>query len=384
MRIFMIERQLDLMELLGRSSHFLLGPRGSGKSFLVRSSCLDAADYIDLLDSRTYLRLKSDPALLHSLISRPLAVIDEIQRIPELLNEVHRSIEAEGKCFLLTGSSARSLRRKGVNLLAGRAFRAEMFPLTWSELSRHGNFDLHRYLRLGGLPSAFLGEHGEDYLYAYVDTYLKEEIQFEGLVRNLPNYTRFLQSIAFNNSRVLNYAKVANDSQLSPNTVRDYYQILIDTLVGFQVPPWRGSQTRKFVQTTKFYLFDPGIVNALQDTRSLDSGSDLFGMAFEHFIACELRAFLSYNRIRLPLQFWRTRTGQEVDFVIGDEIAVEVKSAKSVSRRDHRGLLAIKRERDWKHLLVVSRDSTSASFDNGIRHEHWEAFLHRLWNREYV
>ncbi len=380
----MIRRQLDLMELLDRSSHFLFGPRGSGKSFLACSSCLDAADYIDLLDSRTYLRLKSDPALLHSLISKPFIVIDEIQRIPELLNEVHRAIETEGQHFLLTGSSARSLRRKGVNLLAGRAFRAEIFPFTWFELSYYDRFDLHRYLRLGGLPTAFLSEHGEDYLYAYVDTYLKEEIQFEGLVRSLPNYTRFLQSVAFNNAKVLNYAKVANDAQLSPNTVRDYYQILIDTLIGFQVSPWRGSQTRKFVQTTKFYLFDTGIVNALRDTRSLDPGSDLFGMAFEHFIACELRAFLSYNRIRLPLQFWRTRAGVEVDFVIGDEIAIEVKSGKSVSRRDHKGLLTLNKERQWKHLLVVSRDSTSASFDNGIQHQHWEEFLRRLWNREYV
>lgn len=383
MRIFMMDRQLDPMELLNRSSHFLLGPRGSGKSFLIRASCLDAADYIDLLDSRTYLRLKSDPALLHSLISKPLAVIDEIQRIPELLNEAHRAIETGNKRFLLAGSSVWSLRRQGVNWLAGRAFRAELFPLTWFELSRHGNFDLHRYLRLGGLPSAFLGEHGEDYLYAYVDTYLKEEIQFEGLVRSLPNYTRFLQSAAFNNSRVLNYAKVANDAQLPPNTVRDYYRILMDTLIGFQVPPWR-SPTRKFVQTTKFYLFDPGIVNALRDTQSLDPESDLFDMTFEHFIACELRAFLSYNRTRLPLQFWRTRTGREVDFVIGDEIAIEVKSRESVSRRDHKGLLAISEEREWKHLLVISRDSADASFDNGIRHEHWETFLHRLWKREYV
>jgi len=380
----MIERQLNLMELLNRSSHFLLGPRGIGKGFLNPSSGLGVVDFIDLLDYKTDLRVKTDPAVLHSLSSKPLTVIDEIQRIPELLNEVHRAIEIEGKRFLLTGSSARSLRRKGVNLLAGRAFRAEMFPLTWFELSRLDNFDLHRYLRLGGLPTAFLGEHGEDYLYAYVDTYLKEEIQFEGLVRNLPNYTRFLQSVAFNNSKVLNFAKVANDAQLSPNTVRDYYQILIDTLIGFQVPPWRGSQTRKFVQTTKFYLFDLGIVNALRDTKSLDPGSDLFGMAFEHFIACEIRAFLSYNRIRLPLQFWRTRTGHEVDFVIGDEIAMEVKSAKSVSRRDHKGLLLISGEREWKHLLVVSRDSTEASFDNYIRHEHWKTFLNRLWNREYI
>ena len=380
----MIFRQLDLPELLGRSSHFLLGPRGSGKSFLIRASCLDVADYIDLLDSRTYLRLKADPSLLHSMLSKPLTVIDEIQRIPELLNEAHRAIESRQQRFLLTGSSARSLRRQGVNLLAGRAFRAELFPLTWFELTRHGGFDLHRYLCFGGLPTAWLGEDADDYLYAYVETYLKEEIQFEGLVRNLPNYTRFLQSAAFNNSRVLNYTKVANDAQLAPNTVRDYYQILEDTLTGFQVPPWRGSTARKPVHTAKFYLFDPGVAHTLRGARPLDTSSDVFGMSFEHFLACEIRAYLSYNRIRQPLQYWRTRTGIEVDFVIGEELAIEVKSTESVSQRDHKGLRAIAEERNWQHLLLVSRDRQAAQFDSGVRHLHWEDFLRGLWQREFL
>ncbi len=380
----MISRQLDLLELLDRSSHFLLGPRGSGKSFLIRASCLDVADYIDLLDSRTYLRLKADPSLLHSMLSKPLTVIDEIQRIPELLNEAHRAIESRQQRFLLTGSSARSLRRQGVNLLAGRAFRAELFPLTWFELTRHGEFDLHRYLRFGGLPTAWLGDDADDYLYAYVETYLKEEIQFEGLVRSLPNYTRFLQSAAFNNSRVLNYTKVANDAQLAPNTVRDYYQILEDTLTGFQVPPWRGSTARKPVHTAKFYLFDPGVTHTLRGARPLDPSSDVFGMSFEHFLACEIRAYLGYNRIRQPLQYWRTRTGLEVDFVIGEEFAIEVKSAESVSQRDHKGLRAIAEERNWQHLLLVSRDRQAARFDSGVRHLHWEDFLRGLWQREFI
>ncbi len=380
----MIPRQLDLLKLLGRSSHFLFGPRGSGKSFLIRETCLDAADYVDLLDSRTWLRLKADPALLHSLVARPLVVIDEIQRVPELLNEVHHAIETKGQRFLLTGSSARSLRRRGVNLLAGRAFRAELFPLTWFELNRHGSFDLHRHLRLGGLPTVWSGEFGEDYLHAYVETYLKEEIQVESLIRSLPNYTRFLHGAAFNNSRILNYAKVANDAQLAPNTVRDYYQILTDTLLGFQVPPWRGAGARKSVQTAKYYLCDPGIVHALLGTRSIEPASDLFGMSFEHFIACELRAFLSYNRIRLPLQFWRTQGGREVDFVIGKEIAIEIKSAESVSRRDHKGLQAIADEQPWRHLLLVSRDPAEASFPDGIQHVPWKSFLERLWRRDYL
>ena len=380
----MISRQLNLPGLLEKSSHFLLGPRGSGKSFLIRATCLETADYIDLLDSRTYLRLKADPGALHSLISRRDVVIDEIQRIPELLNEVHRAIELRGQRFLLTGSSARGLRRRGVNLLAGRAFQAELFPLTWFELSRDGEFDLDRYLRLGGLPTAWLGNYAEEYLFAYVDTYLKEEIQYEGLVRSLPNYTRFLQSAAHNNSSVLNYTKVANDAQLAPNTVRDYYQILIDTLMGFQVPPWRGMGGRKVVQTVKFHLFDPGIANALRDGPGIEPGSEAYGVAFEHFIACELRAFLSYNRIRQPLQFWRTHGGREVDFVIGDEIAIEVKSAETVSHRDHKGLRAIREEHQWRHLLLVSRDLQPARFDNGIEHLHWESFLQRLWGRDFL
>ena len=192
------QRIPNLLKLLEKSSHFLLGPRGSGKSTLIKENCTKTIDYIDLLDSNLYLRLKTDPSLLHSLITHPLVVIDEIQRIPELLNEVHRLIENEGKRFLLTGSSARKLRRGGANLLAGRAFMAEFFPLTWFEISREQNFDLGRYLRFGGLPMAYLGKYPKDYLNAYVDTYLKEEIQTEGLTRNLPNYARFIQSAALN------------------------------------------------------------------------------------------------------------------------------------------------------------------------------------------
>ena len=213
----MINRYLNPLQLLKKSSHFLLGPRAVGKSTLIKKSCLKdispahskslSTNYINLLDSKIYLRLKSDPSLLSSFISKKYVVIDEIQRIPELLNEAHRLIEDENKCFLLTGSSARKLKRGNVNLLAGRAFKAELFPLTWFELATNKKFKLKRYLRFGGLPLAYLGQHSEEYLYNYVDTYLKEEIQSESITRNLPNYTRFLQSAAFNNAQLLNYTK---------------------------------------------------------------------------------------------------------------------------------------------------------------------------------
>ena len=386
----MINRCLNLLQLLKKSSHFLLGPRAVGKSTLIKECFLKRdssplskslpVDYINLLDSKIYLRLKGDPSLLNSLISKKYVIIDEIQRIPELLNEVHRLIEDEKKCFLLTGSSARKLKRGNANLLAGRAFKAELFPLTWFELVAAKKFVLNRYLRFGSLPLACLGQHREEYLYNYVDTYLKEEIQSEAITRSLPNYTRFLQSAAFNNAQLLNYTKTANDAQLSPNTVRDYYQILQDTLIGFSIPSWVKSIKRKAVQTAKFYFFDPGVVHTLCETQHLNSNSDLFGRAFEQFIACELRACLSYKKVRASLRYWRSKSGFEVDFLIGDKTAIEVKSSKKITPRDHKGLLAISEENNWKHLIIVSRDSVQARFKNGIRHLHWEDFLKNLWN----
>ena len=381
----MITRYLNPLILLKKSSHFLLGPRAVGKSTLIKSCCLKShsVDYINLLDSTLYLRLKSNPSLLGSLISKKYVIIDEIQRVPELLNEVHRLIEDEKKRFLLTGSSARKLKRGKANLLAGRAFKSELFSLTWFELEKNKKFKLNRYLRFGGLPLAYLKKYGEEYLYNYVDTYLKEEIQSEAMVRNLPNYIRFLQSAAFNNAQLLNYTKIASDAQLSPNTVRDYYQILEDTLIGFSVFSWTQSIKRKAIQTAKFYFFDPGIVHTLCETKSLDPNSDIFGRAFEQFIACELRAYLSYKKNRSPLRYWRSKSGFEVDFVIGDKMAIEVKSSKKITSRDHKGLLAIDEEHKWKHLIIVSQDPVEARFKNGIQHLYWKSFLKKLWNDRF-
>jgi len=382
----MINRLLNPLALLKESSHFLLGPRAVGKSTLIKSYSKGIQgvktfpfDSINLLDSNIYLRLKSNPSLLESLISKKYIIIDEIQRIPELLNEIHRLIEDKNKKFLLTGSSARKLKKGNVNLLAGRAFKSELFPLTWFELSHHKKFKLKHYLRFGSLPLAYLKSNGAEYLYHYVDTYLKEEIRAEAIVRHLPNYIRFLQSAAFKNTQLLNYTKTANDAQLSPNTVKDYYQILEDTLVGFFVAPWTRSVKRKPIQTAKFYFFDPGVVHALCETQFLDINSDLFGKAFEQLIACELRAFLSYKKKLSSLKYWRSKSGYEVDFIFGDEIAIEVKASKKMSQRDHKALIALSEEKKWKHLIIVSQDPVEAKFKNGIQHLHWETFLTQLW-----
>ncbi len=369
--------------MLDISSHFLLGARGSGKSFLIRESLatLDAS-YVDLLDSRVYLRLQNSPHEIENLGLKNLVIIDEIQRIPELLNEVHRLIENKGKRFLLTGSSARKLRRSGSNLLAGRALPAVMLPFTWKELSLSGNFDLEHYLLYGGLPKAYLEQSASEYLFAYIDTYLKEEIVAEALVRNLANYSRFLEHAALNSGNILNFTKIAQDAQLAPNTVRDYYQILEDTLLGFSLQPWTKSKKRKAVSTAKFFFFDVGIMHALNQVQQLPPAGELFGRAFEHFIAQEIRAYLAYSRRRECLTFWRTKHQQEVDFLIGDDVAIEVKSSRRVSDRDHSGLKALGEEKTWKRRIVVSLDTQEMRYDSGIEHLSWKAFFDQLWQGE--
>ena len=243
-----MKRQLNISKLIEKSSYFLFGPRGTGKSYLIRNTLMgqsNAIDYVDLLNSRMFIQLQNDPSQLENVAGSKTIVIDEVQRVPEILNEVHRLIEEKNKRFLLTGSSARKLRRNNANMLAGRAYRAELFPLTWKELKSAESFNLNKFLTIGGLPKAYIEDEGFDYLYAYIDTYLKEEIQVEALARNLIHYSRFLESAAGMSSEMVNFTKVANDAQLSPNTVRDYYKILEDTLLGFMLPPWTKSVNGK-------------------------------------------------------------------------------------------------------------------------------------------
>ncbi|MBW2406604.1 MAG: ATP-binding protein, partial [Deltaproteobacteria bacterium] len=300
-----IQRQLQLPPLLAMKSFFLFGPRATGKTTIVRQQLARKAFIIDLLDSRYFLRLSSAPHELESLIAATPAdiiVIDEIQRIPELLNEIHRLIETRNFTFLLTGSSARKLRRGRANLLAGRVWNAAMFPLIYHEIP---DFDLSRYLRYGGLPAVYLSAYPQEELDAYVNTYLKEEILAEGLIRRLPPFSRFLKTIALANSEMINFTKLANDCQVPPSTVAEYVGLLEDTLVGYLLPAWTESKKRKAIKTGKFYFFDPGITHMLAGTQALDRNSNLYGKSFEQFICMELRAYLSYRRKKFPLTYWR-------------------------------------------------------------------------------
>ena len=378
-----IERILDLTELLKKKSFFLFGPRATGKSTLVKQQLLNTAGIIDLLDSRLFLRLSSAPHDLEEIIdarNTNLVVIDEIQRIPELLNEVHRLIEDRKIRFLLTGSSARKLKRGNANLLAGRVWEAGLYPLTWKEIPE---FNLERYLLYGGLPVVYLSEYPEEELDAYVNTYLKEEVMAEGLIRNLPPFARFLRSMALANGEVINFTKLGNDCQVASSTVREYISLLEDTLIGFLLPAWIESKKRKAIKSGKFYFFDPGVTHTLSGTQVLDRNSDLYDKSFEQFIGMEIRAYLGYRRIKLSLSYWRSTHGHEVDFLIGDKVAVEVKSSKRVTSTDIKGLKALAEEKVFSDFYLVSHDPVETKKGN-IQANHWKKFLERLWSDKII
>ena len=380
-----LQRILKIYDLLKQKSFFLFGPRATGKTSLIREQLSANVLIINLLRSDMFLRLSADPSLLEEIIeTRPNAetiiVIDEVQKVPILLNEVHRLIEEKKIRFLLTGSSARKLRKNDVNLLAGRAWEARLFPLTRSEIP---DFSLPRYLNFGGLPSVYLSENPREELIAYVDTYLKEEIQAEAVVRKIQSFAKFLQISALTSGKLLNFSSLSNDVGIPAATIREYYQVLEDTLIGFLLPAWTKTQKRKAISTAKFYFFDIGVMHQLAEMYTVEPNTDVYGQAFEHFIAMELSAYLSYNRKNLTLSFWAAPNEREVDFIIGDDIAIEIKSTKSVNAKHLKGIKALQEEGICKKYFLVSFDKIHRIHE-GIEIIHWENFLDLLWQNKIV
>lgn len=371
-----LARRLDLKALLEQKSFFLFGPRATGKTSLIKRQLSDHSLIINLLKSDVFLRLSSKPWELEEIVntrSKPddIVVIDEVQKVPMLLNEVHRLIEEQKITFLLTGSSARKLRHHDVNLLAGRAWEAYLFPLTMQEIP---DFSIDRYLNYGGLPSVYLSAHPQEELTAYVDTYLKQEIQAEALVRKIPAFTRFLQTAAATSGDMLKFTSLASDVGIPVSTVREYYQILQDTLIGFLLPAWTKTVKRQPISMAKFYFFDVGVMHQMLGIHNVQPQSQDYGRAFEHFIAMELRAYLNYYRKQESLSYWRSKQGQEVDFIIGDHTAIEVKSTSTVTSKHLSGLKALKEENICKKYYLISFDKVNRITD-GIEIMYWKDFL---------
>ena len=376
----MYQRLLDLDKLVNKKSMFLFGPRSTGKTTLLRNLYPDTA-IINLLKSETFLFLSANPGNLRNLVkeiqtSSSVIIVDEIQKIPELLNEVHDLIETTKHRFILTGSSARKLRAGGVNLLGGRAWQAHLFPLTFKELT---DFSLERYLQIGGMPQVWSSKDPIEELDSYVELYLREEIRAEGLVQNLMDFSRFIRAVGLTNTEQLNYANISRDTGVPANTIRGWYELLVDTFLGFYLEPWQESKKRKAVATPKWYFFDIGVAHFLTRNFQINPSTSEYGKSFEHFIAMELRAWLSYNRIKQSLTYWRSTTGFEVDFLIGNKLAIEVKATTRVHSQDLKGLKALQQEQIFSQYILVSLDPLSRISDEGIRILPWENFLNELW-----
>ena len=376
-------RLLDLEPLLQHRSLFLFGPRQTGKTTYLRAR-FPQAHYVDLLDARTYRELTARPERLRQALSpeESLVIVDEIQKLPELLDEVHLMIEQrKGLRFILTGSSARKLKRGGANLLAGRALTCRLHPLVAPELD-FAHID--KRLTRGSLPAVFDSPIPWEDLHAYAGTYLQEEIQAEGLTRQISNFSRFLEVAALSNGQLLNYTEIACDLGLNARTVQNYYQILEDTLVGHLLEPYRKSRKRKAVSSAKFFFFDVGVAHVLSGRTQLAPRTPEYGGALEHLVFLELKAYLDYSRIRTPLTFWRTHTQAEVDLVVGDKLAIEVKAKEQIGPRDQNGLRLFAEEVPNVRRLLVCEERAQRVTDDGIEILPVELFLRQLWGGELL
>ena len=382
-----IDRILTI-DLPPRQSAFLWGPRKTGKSTFLMENFPKSIVY-DFLQTDLFLEFSKKPSLLRerllakdSQILRHPVILDEVQKIPQILDEVHWLIENKGVQFILCGSSARKLKRGKVNLLGGRAWRFEMFPLVSVEL---GNLDLLKVLNRGLIPVHYLEDSFEKSLKAYTQDYLKEEVLAEGLTRNIPAFSRFFDAMAYSHGELTNYSNIARDCGVDSKTVREYYQILVDTMMGRFVEPFQRRQDRQIIsKAPKFYLFDVGVAGIITKRKILEEKGESFGKAFEHFILMELVAHSSYNNLDYEINFWRTKSGLEVDFVLGrGEVAIEIKGTSRVDQRDLRSLTAFAGEYSPKKALVVCNEREERLHGN-IRILPWRHFLENLWEGKII
>lgn len=382
------QRILDI-DLPPGQSAFLWGARKSGKTTFLRNKFPDSLRF-DFLKTDTYLEYLKTPSLLRerilakdeSRLCQPI-ILDEVQKVPHILDEVHWLIENRGLSFVLCGSSARKLKRGHANLLGGRAWRYQMHPLTFAET---GESNLLRILNQGLIPSHYLASEANyrKSLKAYVSDYLIEEVFQEGLTRNIQAFSRFFDALGHCQGELINYTNIARDCGVDAKTVREYFYILEDTLVGSMLYPYSKRKSREIItQMPKFYLFDVGVGGYLSRRIVLEEKGEQFGRAFEHFIYMELQAYNHYAEKDMDIRYWRTKAGHEVDFVLGDEICIEVKGTDLVKPSDLKGIVAFKDEsRPRKAIVVCNEKEPRLSGDISIMP--WRIFLEELWSGDIV
>jgi predicted AAA+ superfamily ATPase len=367
-----------------KESFFLWGARQTGKSTLLKAKFPDSL-WFDLLLSDEFERLKRNPSLFREIVladnDKKTVIVDEIQRLPELLNEVHWLMVNSERRFVLSGSSPRKILRTDTNLLGGRALRYELFPLVSAEIP---DFDLLKALNNGLLPRHYLASDARRLQASYIGSYLKDELIREAHIRDMAVFTQFLEAAAFCNGEMLNYSNIATDCGVSSHTVKSYFQILEETLIGRYVPAYQHRPKRRVVRASKFYFFDVGIVNHLLRRGKVAFKSENFGYAFEHFIYLELYAHSHYSGLDYSITYWRTASQLEVDFVLGThQVALEVKGSDNISSRHLRGLKAFQEEYKVEKAIVVCTEPR-ARLTNGIHVLPWQLFLKQLWNGEII
>lgn len=383
------------IDLPPKQSAFLWGARKTGKSTFLKQNFPESV-YYDLLKYDLFINFVKSPnkfreeiiALPTKKLKHPI-IVDEVQRVPELLNEIHWLIENSNAYFLLCGSSARKLKKSHVNLLGGRAWKYNFYPLVYKELS---DFSLHKILNTGAIPSHYLSQSPSRSLKAYIEDYITQEIQFEGLVRNLPAFARFLDIMPFSNGEMTNYTNISRDCGIDVKTVKEYYQILVDTLLGYYVHPYKKGKRKDIIRSIpKFYIFDVGVANFLSKRRIDHLQGVEAGKALENYILQELTAFLSLREIEGNINYWRTKSGIEVDFILSTNkeqlTPIEVKISKSIHSQDLKGLKTFMSECniDNGYLVCLEPRPRKVIFDDKNIHViNVEDFLHKLWNGEIV
>lgn len=376
-RIFDVENRLD-------EAMFLFGARQTGKSTLLKER-FPKAIYIDLLKSDVRTRFKQHPEeFRESLLRYPpetLVIVDEIQKVPDLLDEVHWLMVEKGLWFILSGSSARKIKKSGANNLGGRAMPETLFPLVSAEIP---DFDIERAVQNGMIPRHYMVANARNRMRAYIDLYVKEEIIEEALVQNVDEFIRFMEVAAIMDGEILNYENVASDCGVSANTVKAYYKILVDTLLGFEVPAYRKVIKRKLYKSPRFYYFDIGIANHLTKRYQLAPKTPEYGHAFEHLIMQEIVAYLAYTNSDEELTYWHTYENIEVDAIIGDaRVAIEIKSTDHVDHGDKKGIMEFAKEHPNAKQILVSRDRISRRSGNMDLY-YVTDFFKTLWAGEII